>query len=92
VADGKGSHNRSVLDLIDASTELVSPSNAAQIAKFVHHQTDDKLVILRSDENEEGDTKSPLRKSTSPTRSSPGTTDWWSWTRATPPSPLTGGG
>ncbi|WP_234754196.1 AAA family ATPase [Arthrobacter ramosus] len=52
----KGSHDRSVLDLIDASTELLSPAtNAAEIAKFVHHQTADKFDVLRSDENEEGD-------------------------------------
>ena len=52
----KGSHDRSVLDLIAASTELLSPStNAAEIAKFVHHQTADKFDVLRSDENEEGD-------------------------------------
>jgi cellulose biosynthesis protein BcsQ len=52
----KGSHDRSVLDLIDASTDLLSPStNAAEIAKFVHHQTADKFDVLRSDENEEGD-------------------------------------
>ncbi|WP_427008819.1 chromosome partitioning protein ParA [Pseudarthrobacter sp. H2] len=52
----KGSHARSVLDLIDSSTELLSPAtNAAEIAKFVHHQTADKFDVLRSDENEEGD-------------------------------------
>lgn len=52
----KGAHDRSVLDLIDASPELLSPStNAADIAKFVHHQTSDKFDVLRSDENEEGD-------------------------------------
>ncbi|TLM83687.1 chromosome partitioning protein ParA [Pseudarthrobacter sp. NamE2] len=52
----KGAHDRSVLDLIDSSTELLSPStNAADIAKFVHHQTADKFDVLRSDENEEGD-------------------------------------
>ena len=52
----KGAHDRSVLDLIDASTALLSPStNAAEIAKFVHHQTADKFDVLRSDENEEGD-------------------------------------
>ncbi|MET3952825.1 chromosome partitioning protein ParA [Arthrobacter sp. UYEF36] len=52
----KGAHDRSVLDLIDSSTELLSPStNAAEIAKFVHHQTSDKFDVLRSDENEEGD-------------------------------------
>lgn len=51
----KGAHDRSVLDLIDSSTELLSPStNAAEIAKFVHHQTADKFDVLRSDENEEG--------------------------------------
>lgn len=52
----KAAHDRSVLDLIDSSTELLSPStNAAEIAKFVHHQTADKFDVLRSDENEEGD-------------------------------------
>ncbi|MGO4806516.1 chromosome partitioning protein ParA [Arthrobacter sp. 2MCAF15] len=52
----KGAHDRSVLDLIDASRTLLSPStNAAEIAKFVHHQTADKFDVLRSDENEEGD-------------------------------------
>jgi cellulose biosynthesis protein BcsQ len=52
----KGSHDRSVLDLIDSSAELLSPAtNAAEIAKFVHHQTADKFDVLRSDENEEGD-------------------------------------
>jgi cellulose biosynthesis protein BcsQ len=52
----KGAHDRSVLDLIDSSTQLLSPStNAAEIAKFVHHQTADKFDVLRSDENEEGD-------------------------------------
>ncbi|CAN7576517.1 chromosome partitioning protein ParA [Arthrobacter sp. LjRoot78] len=52
----QGSHDHSVLDLIDASTELLSPStNAAEIARFVHHQTADKFDVLRSDENEEGD-------------------------------------
>jgi cellulose biosynthesis protein BcsQ len=52
----RGSHDRSVLDLIDSSAELLSPAtNAAEIAKFVHHQTADKFDVLRSDENEEGD-------------------------------------
>jgi cellulose biosynthesis protein BcsQ len=52
----KGAHDRSVLDLIDSSQSLLSPStNAAEIAKFVHHQTADKFDVLRSDENEEGD-------------------------------------
>ncbi|MCU1515353.1 MAG: hypothetical protein JWQ75_74 [Pseudarthrobacter sp.] len=52
----KGSHDNSVLDLIDASTGLLSPStNAAEIARFVHHQAGDKFDVLRSDENEEGD-------------------------------------
>lgn len=52
----KGSHDRSVLDLIDSSSSLLSPStSAAEIAKFVHHQTGDKFDVLRSDENEEGD-------------------------------------
>ncbi|WP_028273016.1 MinD/ParA family ATP-binding protein [Arthrobacter sp. UNC362MFTsu5.1] len=52
----KGSHDKSVLDLIDSSQTLLSPStNAAEIANFVHHQTADKFDVLRSDENEEGD-------------------------------------
>jgi cellulose biosynthesis protein BcsQ len=52
----KGAHNRSVLDLIDSSQTLLSPStNAAEIANFVHHQTGDKFDVLRSDEHEEGD-------------------------------------
>lgn len=52
----KGGHNNSVLDLIDSSKALLSPSaQAAEIARFVHHQTSDKFDVLRSDENEEGD-------------------------------------
>ena len=52
----KGAHDRSVLDLIDSSQQLLSPeTNAAEIAKFVHHQTVDKFDVLRSDEDEEGD-------------------------------------
>lgn len=52
----QGAHNNSVLDLIDSSQTLLSPStNAAEIARFVHHQTSDKFDVLRSDENDEGD-------------------------------------
>ncbi|GAB2722982.1 hypothetical protein GCM10027038_22460 [Arthrobacter bambusae] len=52
----QGSHDNSVLDLIDSSQTLLSPStNAAEIARFVHHQTSDKFDVLRSDENDEGD-------------------------------------
>jgi cellulose biosynthesis protein BcsQ len=52
----KGSHDNSVLDLIDSSQALLSPSaQAAEIARFVHHQTADKYDVLRSDENDEGD-------------------------------------
>ncbi|MFC9335930.1 chromosome partitioning protein ParA [Arthrobacter sp. NPDC057009] len=52
----KGGHNNSVLDLIDSSQALLSPSaQAAEIARFVHHQTADKFDVLRSDENDEGD-------------------------------------
>lgn len=52
----QGAHDNSVLDLIDSSQKLLSPStNAAEIARFVHHQTADKFDVLRSDENEEGD-------------------------------------
>ncbi|MDQ0867386.1 MinD-like ATPase involved in chromosome partitioning or flagellar assembly [Arthrobacter globiformis] len=51
-----GGHNNSVLDLIDSSQALLSPSaQAAEIARFVHHQTADKFDVLRSDENDEGD-------------------------------------
>ncbi|MFP3480678.1 hypothetical protein SB780_38145, partial [Burkholderia sp. SIMBA_057] len=40
----QGSHDNSVLDLIDSSQTLLSPStNAAEIARFVHHQTSDKF-------------------------------------------------
>lgn len=52
----KGGHDKSVLDLIDSSQILLSPSaQAAEIARFVHHQTADKYDVLRSDENDEGD-------------------------------------
>lgn len=52
----QGGHNNSVLDLIDSSQTLLSPgTNAAEIARFVHHQTLDKFDVLRSDENDEGD-------------------------------------
>ncbi|MGN7150725.1 chromosome partitioning protein ParA [Arthrobacter sp. SAFR-179] len=52
----QGGHNNSVLDLIDSSKALLSPSaQAAEIARFVHHQTADKFDVLRSDENDEGD-------------------------------------
>lgn len=52
----KGGHDNSVLDLIDSSQALLSPSaQAAEIARFVHHQTADKFDVLRSDENDEGD-------------------------------------
>ncbi|MEV7574372.1 chromosome partitioning protein ParA [Pseudarthrobacter sp. NPDC089323] len=52
----KGGHDNSVLDLIDSSQALLSPSaQAAEIARFVHHQTSDKFDVLRSDENDEGD-------------------------------------
>jgi cellulose biosynthesis protein BcsQ len=52
----KGSHDNSVLDLIDSSQALLSPTaQAAEIARFVHHQTADKYDVLRSDENDEGD-------------------------------------
>lgn len=52
----QGGHNHSVLDLIDSSQALLSPSaQAAEIAQFVHHQTSDKFDVLRSDENDEGD-------------------------------------
>ncbi|MFE4542426.1 MinD/ParA family protein [Arthrobacter sp. NPDC056727] len=52
----QGGHNNSVLDLIDSSQALLSPSaQAAEIARFVHHQTADKFDVLRSDENDEGD-------------------------------------
>ena len=52
----QGGHENSVLDLIDASPVLLSPStSAAESPGFVHHQTADKFDVLRSDENEEGD-------------------------------------
>lgn len=52
----QGGHTNSVLDLIDSSQALLSPSaQAAEIAQYVHHQTADKFDVLRSDENDEGD-------------------------------------
>jgi len=52
----EGGHDNSVLDLIDSSQALLSPgAQAAEIARFVHHQTADKFDVLRSDENDEGD-------------------------------------
>lgn len=52
----QGPHARSVLDLMDASDQLLAPTaNAADLAHHVHHQTTDKFDVLRSDENDEGD-------------------------------------
>jgi MinD-like ATPase involved in chromosome partitioning or flagellar assembly len=52
----QGPHTASVLDLVDASTRLLSPeTSTADLAHFVHHQPADKYDVLRSDGNDEGD-------------------------------------
>lgn len=52
----QGPHAASVLDLVDSSTRLLSPTTStADLAHFVHHQPADKYDVLRSDENDEGD-------------------------------------
>ncbi|MCB8043694.1 chromosome partitioning protein ParA [Microbacterium oxydans] len=52
----QGRHKSSVLDLLRDEERLLS-ATATQgiIAGYVHHQTEDKYDVLRSDENNEGD-------------------------------------
>lgn len=45
----KGPHERHVLDLLPHADSLMQPTaRAADLAAFVHHQTDDKFDVLRS--------------------------------------------
>ena len=52
----QGPHSSSVLDLLRDKEQLLSPlAHNALMAHYVHHQTEDKYDVLRSDENDEGD-------------------------------------
>lgn len=52
----QGPHTSSVLDLLRDQDQLLSPlAHNALLAHYVHHQTEDKYDVLRSDENDEGD-------------------------------------
>ncbi|SDI70491.1 MinD-like ATPase involved in chromosome partitioning or flagellar assembly [Arthrobacter subterraneus] len=52
----QGPHTSSVLDLLRDKEQLLSPlAHNALLAHYVHHQTEDKYDVLRSDENDEGD-------------------------------------
>lgn len=52
----QGPHTSSVLDLLRDKEQLLSPTaHNALLAHYVHHQTEDKYDVLRSDENDEGD-------------------------------------
>lgn len=52
----QGPHTSSVLDLLRDKERLLSPlAHNALLAHYVHHQTEDKYDVLRSDENDEGD-------------------------------------
>lgn len=51
-----GRHQASVLDLLRDEERLMSPTaSQGLMAGYVHHQTEDKYDVLRSDENDEGD-------------------------------------
>ncbi|WP_346769077.1 MinD/ParA family ATP-binding protein [Crystallibacter degradans] len=52
----QGPHSSSVLDLLRDQEDLLSPgAHNGLLAHYVHHQTEDKYDVLRSDENDEGD-------------------------------------
>lgn len=52
----QGPHGASVLDLLRDQDRLLSPTAShGLMAGYVHHQTEDKYDVLRSDENNEGD-------------------------------------
>lgn len=52
----QGPHRASVLDLLNDQDRLLAPTaSQALMAGYVHHQTEDKYDVLRSDENNEGD-------------------------------------
>lgn len=52
----QGTHGASVLDVLRDQELLMSPTaTQGRMAGYVHHQTEDKYDVLRSDENDEGD-------------------------------------
>ncbi|MGH3654827.1 chromosome partitioning protein ParA [Glutamicibacter sp.] len=52
----QGTHGASVLDVLRDQELLMSPTaTQGLMAGYVHHQTEDKYDVLRSDENDEGD-------------------------------------
>lgn len=52
----QGPHGASVLDLLRDQDRLLAPTAShGLMAGYVHHQTEDKYDVLRSDENNEGD-------------------------------------
>ncbi|MGO2070191.1 ATPase [Glutamicibacter arilaitensis] len=52
----QGTHGASVLDVLRDQDMLMSPTaTQGLMAGYVHHQTEDKYDVLRSDENDEGD-------------------------------------
>lgn len=52
----QGTHGASVLDVLRDQDLLMSPTaTQGLMAGYVHHQTEDKYDVLRSDENDEGD-------------------------------------
>lgn len=45
----QGPHNSSVMDLLPQTSQLLAPSaQSALLARYVHHQTEDKYDVLRS--------------------------------------------
>ncbi|GAA2172456.1 hypothetical protein GCM10009784_02990 [Arthrobacter parietis] len=45
----QGPHNSSVMDLLPETSQLLAPSaQSALLARYVHHQTEDKYDVLRS--------------------------------------------
>lgn len=45
----QGPHNSSVMDLLPVTAQLLAPSaQSALLARYVHHQTEDKYDVLRS--------------------------------------------
>jgi MinD-like ATPase involved in chromosome partitioning or flagellar assembly len=52
----QGPHTASVLDLLGDKDQLLAPAaRQSLIARYVHHQFEDKYDVLRSDGNDEGD-------------------------------------
>ncbi|MFZ4896409.1 chromosome partitioning protein ParA [Plantibacter sp. Mn2098] len=53
----QGGHESSVLDLLDAAEDLLSPgAERADLSRFVHHQPGDKYEVLRSAQEDERST------------------------------------